>query len=177
MQRIVKIWLAGLFLLLAGGVFAQDTDKAANPLYIGVGTGADIPGTNWNSSYYLAGGADVFAGYQVDPNWSAQLDVQEWFFTGGGNSLYNLRTLLEAKYTLTGQGLQPYLLAGPGLVFQALSPSGDSTSNFDALGGLGLQMDLAPRTHLFIQFACNFILSQTTTFTDLPVSAGLWVGL
>ena len=170
-------FLLAAILLLAGGAFAQESDKASNPLYIGVGTGADLPGTNWNSDYYLAGGAEAFAGYQADPNWSAQLDVQEWFFTGGGNSLYNLRFLIEAKYSLGGQGLQPYLLAGPGLVFQTLSPSGDSTANFDGLAGLGLQFDLAPRTHLFLQANANFILSQTTAFTDLPVSAGLWVGL
>ena len=169
--------LLAVILLVAGGVFAQTTDQVPDPLYIGLGTGADLPGSQWNSDYYLAGGADVFAGYQVDPNWAAQLDLQEWFFTGGGNSLYNLRTLLEAKYSFEGKGFQPYLVAGPGLVFQALSPSGDSTTNFDALLGLGLQFDLAPRTHLYLQASCNFILSQTTAFTDLPVSAGLWTGL
>lgn len=170
-------FLLAVLLFAAGGVFAQGADQVPGPFYIGLGTGADLPGANWNSDYYLAGGADVFAGYQADPNWAAQLDVQEWFFTGGGNSLYNLRALFEAKYSFEGKGLQPYLLAGPGLVFQALSPSGDSTANFDALAGLGVQFDLAPRTHLFIQAGCNFILSQTTAFTDLPVSAGLWTGL
>ncbi len=142
-----------------------------------MGTGADLPGANWNPDYYLGGGAEVFGGYQADKNWSAQLEVGEWFFTGGGNSLYNLRPLLEAKYNFEGQGWQPYLLAGSGLVFQALSPSGDSTVNFDALGGLGIQLDLSARTHFFIEAKYNWILSQTTAFTDLPVSAGLWTGL
>jgi hypothetical protein len=113
----------------------------------------------------------------MDPNWAGQLDVEEWFFTGSGNSLYNLRVLAEAKYTFEGQGWQPYVLAGPGLVFQSLSPTGDSTTNFDALGGLGVQFDLAPRTHFFLEAKYNFIMSQSTTFTDLSVSAGMWVGL
>ena len=170
-------FLLAAIIFLAGGAFAQEPEKVSNTFYVGLGTGTDLPGTNWSSDYYLAGGADVFGGYRVDQNWAAQLVVEEWFFTGGGSSLYNLRTLLEAKYSFTGNGLQPYLLAGPGLVFQTLSPSGDSTSNFDALAGLGLQFDLAPRTHFFIQAEYNLIMSQTTSFTDLPVSVGLWVGL
>ena len=155
-------------------------DVSSNPdayPYIGIGTGADLPGSHWDSDYYAGGGANVFGGYQLDPNWAGQIDVEEWFFTGGGNALYNLRVVAEAKYTFGGKGWQPYVLLGPGLVFQSLSPTGDSTANFDALGGLGAQFDLAPRTHLFLEAVCNFIMSQTTTFSDIPISAGLWVGL
>jgi Outer membrane protein beta-barrel domain len=171
------IFLLAAIFFSAGGVFAQDSEKVSNPFYVGLGTGADLPGDNWNSDYYLAGVADVFGGYQVDKNWAAQLEVEEEFFTGGGTSLYDLRVLAEAKYAFGGEGLQPYLLAGPGVVFQTLSPTGDSTANFDALGGAGVQFDLAPRTHLFLEAQGNFILSRTTTFLDVPVSAGLWVGL
>jgi hypothetical protein len=175
---VKKISLSWLILSLSAiPLFAQEAPEAAHPLYIGLGTGADFPGSNWNSDYLMGGGADVFGGYQFDKSWAVQLDVEEWFFTGSGFSLDNFRVLAEAKYTFGGQGLQPYLLAGPGLVFQALSPSGESTANFDALGGLGIQLDLAPRTHFFLEAKMNFIMSQTTTFTDLPVSAGLWVGL
>lgn len=145
--------------------------------YIGLGTGADLPGSNWDPNYLLGGGANAFVGYQMDKNLAVQLAGEEWFFTGTGYSLYNFRVLAEAKFTFGGEGWQPYLLAGPGMVFQALSPSGDSASNFDALAGAGVQFDLAPRTHFFIEAKYNFIMSQTTTFTDLPVSAGLWVGL
>ncbi len=177
------------FLILSLGVssaFAKshkadssDTDTATNsdPLYFGIGTGADFPGSNWDSTYYVGGGANLFGGYELDKNLAVQLDVEEWFFTGGGTSLYNLRTMIEGKYSFDGQGWQPYVLLGPGLVFQNLSPAGDSTSNFDALGGLGVQFDLAPKTHLFLEAKYNFIMSQTTTFSDIPISAGLWVGL
>ncbi len=177
-----------LFILLASGfgpAWAKSskveavTDPTAdsNPFYIGIGTGADLPGSNWDSDYYVGGGANVFGGYQLDKDLAAQVDVEEWFFTGGGSQLYNLRVLAEAKYTFEGQGWQPYLLAGPGMVLQNLSPSGDSTTNFDALGGLGVQFDLAPKAHFFLEAKYNFIMSQTSTFTDLPVSTGLWVGL
>jgi len=166
-----------LLFLSAGWVFGQATDTGKDRIYIGLGTGADLPGSNWDPDYYLGGGADVFGGYQLDKNWAGQLDVQEWFFAGGGLSLNNVRVLAEAKYSFEGNGFQPYLLAGPGLVFQSLSIGGESTTNFDAAGGLGIQFDLAPRTHLFLEAKANFILSQSTTFTDYPISAGLWVGL
>jgi hypothetical protein len=171
-----------LFLLIltlgASSAFSQDLKNTpTDPLYIGLGTGVDLPGSNWDPNYLLAGGANAFVGYTLDKNLAVQLDGDEWFFTGTGYSLYQFRVLAEAKYTFEGQGWQPYLLAGPGMVFQSLSPSGDSTSNFDGLIGAGVQFDLAPRTHLFVEAKANFILSQSTTFMDIPVSAGIWVGL
>jgi len=167
-----------LLALAANPTFAQDANfDSAHAFYLGAGTGADLPGSQWNSDYYIGGGAQVLAGYELDPNWAAQLNLEQWFFIGGSDSLYNLRALFEAKYSFAGQGWQPYLLAGAGPIFQALYPSGDSTANFDALVGAGLQFDLAPRTHWYLEAKYNFIVSQTTTFTDLPVSTGVWVGL
>jgi hypothetical protein len=160
----------------AARIQAADEENE-DPLYIGLGTGVDMPLSGWDPNYLLGGGANVFVGYTLDKNLAVQLDGEQWFFTGTGYSLYNFRVLAEAKYTFAGQGWQPYLIAGPGLVFQAISPSGDSTTNFDALAGAGVQFDIAPRTHLFIEAKYNFIMSSTTTFSDIPVSAGLWVGL
>ena len=158
-------------------VEAAPTPAPENQVYFGVGTGADLPGSNWDPNYLLGGGANAFVGCRLDKNLAVQLDGEEWFFSGTGYSLYNFRILVEGKYTFEGQGWQPYVLIGPGLVFQSDSPAGESTSNFDALAGLGAQFDVAPRTHFYIEAKYNFILSQSTTFTDVPVSAGLWVGL
>jgi hypothetical protein len=171
-------------LILTSSVFAQETPS--NPLYMGLGIGVDEPGTNWDANYLVGGEANALFGYALDKSWAVQLDGEEYFFTGTGYSLYNVRVLAEAKYTFdgngwqsifVGKGWQSYLLAGPGIVFQSLSPSGDSTANFDALLGLGLQWDLAPRTHLFLEAKFNFIMSQSTTFFDIPLSTGIWVGL
>jgi hypothetical protein len=156
---------------------AADTTAPQSDWYLGLGTGADLPGSNWNSNYFVGGGAEGFLGCQFDKSWAAQLALEEWFYTGGGSSLYNLRVLAEAKYAFGGDGWQPYLLAGPGLVFQTFSPTGDNTANFDALAGVGAQFDLAAKTRFYIEAKYNFIMSQTTTFTDLPVAAGLSVGL
>ena len=185
MKRAILFIL--ILVLAVPGAFAKGPHKGETPestgkgddggFYIGLGSGVDLPGSKWDSNYELGGGTDVFAGFQLDRNLAAQLDVQELFFTGGGSSLNNVRVTAQAKYAFEGKDFQPYILAGPGLVFQNLSPSGDSTTNFDALGGLGIQFDLAPRTHLFVEAKYNFIMSQTTTFSDVPVSAGLWVGL
>ncbi len=182
------------FLILTLGAsfaFADETKVNANDVtatstpapvsesqfILGVGTGVDLPGSSWDPNYLLAGGTNVFVGYAFDKNLSVLLNGESWFFTGSGYSLYQLRTLIEAKYTFDGQGFQPYVLLGPGMVFQTISPSGASTSNFDALAGIGAQFDVAPRTHLFIEAKYNFIMSQSTTFGDIPINAGLWVGL
>lgn len=162
-------------------VSAAETHKVADNngegyFYAGLGTGADIPSNNWNSNFYVGSGANVFLGYQADENWSAQLNADEWFFTGSGYSLLNIRTIGEIKYSFAAQGWQPYLLAGAGTVFQTITPGAASTANFDALGGLGVQFDVAPRTHIFIEAKYNFIISQVLTSTDVPLSAGLWVG-
>ena len=156
---------------------ASDNGAGNGSIYIGLGTGAAIPGSNWSSDYYVGGGASGFLGYQLDKNLSGQLAGEEWFFTGGGNTLLNFRVLAEAKYAFDSQGWQPYVLAGAGPVFQSLAPTGDSTTNFDALAGVGVQFDLAPRTHFFIEAKYNLILSQTSSFGDLPLGAGIWVGL
>jgi hypothetical protein len=162
------------------------TPAIDNPFYLGLGVGEDEPLTNWDTNYVVGGEANALFGYALDKSWAVQLDAAEYFFTGTGYSLYQFRALIEAKYTFdghgwqsvfVGKGWQSYLLAGPGLVFQYLSPFGESTSNFDALLGFGVQCDLAPRTHLFLEAKFNFIMSQSTTFFDIPVSAGIWVAL
>lgn len=145
----------------------------------------DEPELNW-PSYQVGIGASLLAGYNLDPYWAVQLDTEQFGFTDEGDSLYNFRASVEVKYTFNGKGWQSvfvgkgwqsYLLVGSGIVFQSSSPSGGSATNFDALWGLGLQWDLALRTHLFVEAKYNYIVSQTTTFTDIPLTVGLWVGL
>jgi len=169
-------WIVVLILSLGSVVYAQEA-SLAHPLYLGLGAGLDLPGSNWDPNYLVGGGVEAFAGYSLDRNWAAQLGLEEWIFTGAGKSLFNFRLMAEAKYTFDGQGWQPYLLAGPGLVFQALSPSGDSTCNFDALAGLGAQFDLAPQTKFFIEVKYNFILPETGSYQDVPADLGFSVGL
>lgn len=156
---------------------AKTTSKGSDYFFLGFGGGADLPGTNWSPNYTIGGGAQVFGGYAFDKNWAVRLDEESWFFEGMGYSLYNFRSLASIKYTFTMDGLQPYLLAGGGLVFQSVSVTGTTSVNLDALGGLGVQYDLTADTHLFVEGRYNFILPSAGSFQDVPITAGLWVSL
>lgn len=162
---------------IATATSGADTTAPPSNWYLGFGTGVDLPGSNWNSDYFAGGGAQAFLGYRLDKDWAAQLDLEPWYFMGGADALNNLRTLLELKYTFGGQGLQPYLLAGAGMVFQTIYPTGDNTSNFDALAGVGVQVGLGGQSHLFLETKFNFILPQNGSYNDVPITAGVWVGL
>jgi hypothetical protein len=159
-----------------GNTIASSSENSSGEFYLGLGTGLDLPGNNWDPTYYIGSAADIFCGIGLDNNWALQLDLNQDLFTGNGTNLYNFRGLLDLKYAFSGKGFQPYLLAGSGLVYQSLSPSAANTTNFDGLIGVGIQFEVASKTHLFIETKYNLILSQTTSFTDLPISAGLWVG-
>lgn len=176
MKKII-LGFALMSMVLTTAYAQEGAPEGNHPLYIGLGTGADIPSSKWDPNYLLGGGANIFGGYQFDNAWAAQLSLEEWFFTGSGTSLYNFRVMAEAKYVFQGQGVQPYLLAGPGLVYQTQSPSGDNTTNFDALLGAGIQFPLAPRTHGYVQGQYNLIASQSTTFSDFPLTLGVLVEL
>ncbi len=156
---------------------AADTAPSPSDWYLGFGTGVDLPGSNWDTDFQAGGGAQAFLGYRLGKDWAAQLDVEQWYFMGGANALNNLRALLELKYTFGGKGLQPYIVAGAGTVFQSIYPSGDNTANFDALGGLGIQADLGGQSHFYLEAKYNFIMPQSGSYNDVPITAGVWVGL
>jgi hypothetical protein len=175
--------------LFLGTTFAFADDRGGNEantktataesdsFYLGFGAGVDFPGTNWSSNYALGGGAQLFGGYSIDKNWAVQLNEENWFFEGTAFSLYNFRSLASVKYTFSMEGWQPYLLAGGGIIYQILSATGASTTNLDALGGLGVQFDVTTDTHFFVEARYNFILPSTGSFQDIPFNAGIWVNL
>ncbi len=153
-----------------------NTNNTNKGFYLGLGTGIDLPGNNWDPTYYVGSATSLFFGYGFDNNWGVLLDLEQDLFAGNGTNLYNFRGLIDLKYAFSVVGWQPYLLTGLGLVAQSLSPVTNNTTNFDALFGAGVQFDLAPQTHLYVETKCNFILSQTTSFMDVPITAGIWVG-
>ncbi len=169
-------WLF-ILLLACATAQAQSQEAPANPWYVGVGTGLDLVGANWNSDYYVGGGGLGFVGYQLDKSFSLQGDAEYWVFTGAGSSVTNPRFLAELKYTFDGKGLQPYVLAGAGFDLQFATPSGLSTANPDALAGVGLQLELSAQSHLFVEARYNFTLTDSLALQDVPVIAGLWTPL
>jgi hypothetical protein len=177
-----KIILMGVMFFAAAGLspaFAQTAIPLppASPWYLGVGLGEDVPGSGWNPNYYLGGGGQLFAGCRMDADWSAQLDLEEWYYTGGGTSLYHFRVLAEAKYGLGGEIFQPYLLAGPGLVFQQLESGGDIIAGFDFAAGAGAQAVLGNEKYIYLEAKINLILPSGGTLTDIPITAGLRMGI
>jgi hypothetical protein len=151
--------------------------KQVSPWFIGFGTGADLAGSNWDTDFQVGGGGMELIGYKLDKNFSLQAAGEQWVFTGGGHSETDVRFLLEVKATLDGEGWQPYVLAGPGIVTRGASPSGDSTANADALAGLGIQIDLGGSSHLFAEARYNLTLTQDTTLADVPLVAGIWTDM
>src|SRR5665213_364568 len=153
----------------------QTTSGNNGAFFLGFGAGADLPGSNWSSNYTIGGGAQVFGGYAFDKNLAVRLDEDNWFFEGTAFSLFNFRSLASIKYTFSVEGWQPYILLGGGMVYQTLSATGTSSTNLDALGGLGVQFDLTADTRFFVEARYNFILPSTGSFQDVPITAGLWV--
>lgn len=187
MKQIILLAFA-LFFSLSSAVLAHDDshDKPAASFqngYIGVGGGIDLTGSNWNSDSltYGAGGiGDVFGGYRFDKNLALQGEVQNFIVEGTYTteiiSQYNLRGLIEVKYTFDSPVVQPYLLAGGGVVYSDLNltKSYNVSVNADALGALGVEFPVNPGTYLFVEGKYNFILSSASSLQDIPLTAGLW---
>jgi Outer membrane protein beta-barrel domain len=188
-----KIVFLLAFVFLSSFAFAQDRggldtktshqEKENNSFYLGFGSGVDLTGSSWNSAsvtYGLGGIADVFGGVQLDKNLSLQAEIQnfiaEGIYTTNIISQYNLRGLVEVKYAFSTPVCQPYLLAGGGLVYTLLNQASAYTTsvNADALGGLGLQFPVSSASAIFLEGKYNFILSSTTSFQDIPITAGIW---
>ena len=165
--------LLGLLFFLNFPLWAQE---ASRPLYIGIGTGVDLPASGWDPNYYVGGGAHFFIGDRLDALWSVQLDIQDWAFLGGDKAQYHFRFIPEVKATGGGPGWQPYALAGAGLSLRTFYYQGQSAADLDLLAGLGAQVNLGGDSHLFVQAALN-ALTADPIVVDLPFTAGLWVGL
>lgn len=191
MKKTVLLIL--VFLFASTFVFADERGGADtktsldnednNGFYLGFGSGLDLTGSNWNSAlvtYGLGGIADVFGGYQFDKNLAVQAEIQNFIAEGSyaANiiSQYNLRSLVEVKYTFSTPICQPYLLAGGGVVYTLLNQASAYTTsvNADALGGLGFQFPVSSVSFIFLEGKYNFILSSTTSFQDVPITAGIW---
>jgi hypothetical protein len=178
MKKLFMVMVFGLVLTArANPADAVAVSSTGSPWYAGIGVGIDQPLTNWNTGYALGYGGNLFAGYVLKSAWAVQVNVDPFVYSSNGYTLLNSRFLAEAKYTFAGSGWQPYVLAGPGFVFQSLTPGTFSTVNFAAVVGVGAQVDLGGQLHLFVQAEDHFILPNAAAQMDLPITAGVWTGL
>jgi opacity protein-like surface antigen len=178
-----------LFLILAialmfqSQVQAQDNEDDSNqasmqasvrsPWYLGISLGAAIPAQDWDSDYSLGGGGVLSAGYRLNSTLALQVDLNPWFFTGGGNSIYDTRTFCDLRFNIPGKGFVTYFLIGPGYDVQVDNPSGYYTSTLAMNLGLGLQFDVHPGEHIFLESRYNILFYNNLTQQDVPILFGL----
>ncbi len=151
---------------------------AASYLYLGLAGGGDIPVQGWQNAYAAAPGGGLLIGMQLDPHWDIRLDLEGFDFSGANYSgpisdaeVYLLPTLL---YHLDG----PYFLVSAGGEMEFLSGNtGPPVSDLDLALGAGYEAALGGRAYLFLQGKYNFILSPLGTANDVPVAAGIRMGL
>ena len=174
-----KILFLVVGLLFISQAHAQDSDNnnssspAISPWYLGVGLGVNAPLINWDPSYTVGGGGFLFGGYRLSSLLALQLDLNPWFFTGGGNSTYDYRAFFDLRFNVPGPGVDTYFLLGPGYDVQVGNPSGYSTSSLAGNVGLGFQVDIHPGEHLFVEARYNILFYNNLTQQDVPVLFGL----
>ena len=145
-----------------------------------VGLGLDLPGSNWQSAYNRGPGGGLALGYEFDPAWTLELDLEDFYFSGanwsGAVSDNDLRILPILKIYFLKEGFRPYLLAGAGVDIEILSSSlGNATLlNFDSVVGAGVEFPLSSRIGLFVEGKYNLLVfGSGATTRDLPLLAGL----
>jgi hypothetical protein len=154
---------------------ASSSSSAEGQAYLGIGVGGDIPVSPSTGNAGLGG--EVMAGYSFDKNMAIQLEVDNFIVRVDKTAfmdafdVYELRPLAEFKYTFDSKDVFPYVFVGAGVNMEMTTA--DTTTNFDAVGGLGVQYDLGNKVNLYLQAKYNFIFATGTTTQDLPIEAGV----
>jgi hypothetical protein len=154
---------------------AQVSAKSSivSPWYLGIGLGTAVPTQDWSTNYVLGGGGMISAGYRLDSTLALQADLNPWFFTGGGYSTYDTRAFCDLRFNMPGKGFVAYFLIGPGYDIQADSPGGYNTSSLAGNAGIGLQFDVHPGEHIFLEGRYNVLFYNNLTQQDVPILFGL----
>ncbi len=136
--------------------------------YLNIAGGFDL---NYNQG--LDGGGLVLGlGDTLDPNWSAQIDLD--FLLGEdkvSDAVVELRFIPEVKWVPSPGGFEPYLIGGVGFVSEADGVINATVSTFPdlALGG-GLQTEGA--VNVFLEAKLNVIFASGGAATDFPIVSG-----
>ncbi len=180
MRKTILLVLVCLSLMSKGyadqDMSAGNSDAVSQSVsswYVGIGLGVGAPVQDWNPNFTLGAGGLLFGGYRLNSLLALQLDLNPWFFTGGGNSIYDYRSFLNLRFYFPGPGINTYLFAGPGYDVQIDNPSGYSTSSLAGDVGLGFQFDVHPGEHVFVEFRYDVLLYKNLTQQDVPILFGL----
>ena len=170
-----KVLLAGFLLFLTPLVWAGESaaPDTASPWYVGLGGTLDFGTSNWFSDFNSGIGPSELVGVHLGGPWALQANLDQLFYSGGLYNFSGYRGLVLLKYTYVDHGLQHYLLAGPGLIYQTLNPTNQSTVNFDMTFGLGFQLNLSRGLDAYLEAKYNGIFSSSLSFGDIPITAGI----
>lgn len=171
MKRIL-----GLAMALAMTASAALAADVGHGVFLGIGSGVDIPGHNWGVGSPVGFSAQALGGYSFSQNTAVLLGIDGavYSYPGGGNE-YDVYFLPQFQYTFDGERLRPYLLGGIGLNLDRFA--GQTTPYFSGAAGGGVRINLRPRADLFVEakahFAFGTAAGSSITYTDYPVHAGV----
>lgn len=153
-------------------------DRSAGTFYLGFAGGGDLPAHGWQPAYALGPGGSLQLGLRLDREWDLRLDLAGFYFSGVNYSGPISDAELFALPTLVYHFGGPYVLLSAGGEMEILSGNtGPPVSDFDAALGAGYEYDLGGHAWVFAEAKYNFILSPLATANDVPVAAGIRLGL
>ncbi len=184
MRNLKAVALASVLLVASSALAAgsASSESSDSHFYLGIGGGIDVPTQNANPAFNLAGAGEVQFGYAFAPEVAVQVQIDNQLesatILGTSDTLYTLRPVAEVKLSAPIDRFSPYILAGAGINVAINSYSGqsNSTTSFDALGGLGAQYDLGGAA-IYVEGKYNFAFVNNvpgvSTVQDIPVEAGV----
>ncbi len=181
MKRIY--WILTFALLFQSQARSQDNSDTANkaameaaivsPWFLGISLGASIPSEQWDPNFPLGGGGVLSGGYRLNTALALQLDLNPWFYTGGGDTLTDSRIFCDLRVSFPSKGYVTYFLIGPGYDVQVANNDGYNTSTLAGNLGLGAQFDIHSGEHIFIEGRYDILFYKNLNQQDVPILFGL----
>jgi hypothetical protein len=157
-----------------GTAHAQQSHE--NGRYTGIASGWYFPSKKWSSNYSLGGGGSYVVGYEHDPLWSAQFDVNMWLCAGGGIESWDIKMTPELMRAFGRGAATPFAFIGVGAEYQQLYPARSSTIKAVVPVGAGVQWHLPGGARFYLE-GIYYFAAATLPAHDVPVLAGFQIPL
>lgn len=172
--------MVGALVIGAPGVVvgqARTATRGPEPTwYAGIATGWYFPVQQWPTAYRLGGGGTVFVGRTIAPQWSVQLDANQWLLSGSARNTWDMKAGPMVKWLIRDAGARPFLLAGVGVDAQTDYPSRRSTSAMMLPVGIGVEARSGSNGAVFVEAMHYFVVRSVET-RDVPLLLGFRLGL
>lgn len=181
MRYKVQIFLLFSFILISSTAYGQKIVTS-----LGGGVSLPMAESDFSDSYDLGINAGINAGYLLNNNFVARVDVQynKFSYKESSNSSF---TVITSKIDLLAgdfnrkKKFHPYGLIGTGTYFlNSEATSGGYTislseTDFGVGVGAGVIVDVSPKIGIFAETQYNFIFNDGTAKGYLPVKAGIFI--